>query len=59
MGSDDRRFADAEGNGGDAVIFLTAKTIVAEIQGMKDLGAAGALIKPFDPPKLAVDVLAP
>lgn len=32
--------------------------IVAEIQGMKDLGAAGVLIKPFDPRKLAADVLA-
>src|SRR4029077_6192237 len=40
------------------VIFLTAKTIVAEIQGMKDLGASGALIKPFVPRSLAADVLA-
>lgn len=40
------------------VIFLTAKTIAAEIQGMKDLGAAGVLIKPFDPRTLAADVLA-
>ena len=40
------------------VIFLTAKTIVAEIQGMKDLGATGVLIKPFDPRTLAADVLA-
>ena len=40
------------------VIFLTAKTIVAEIQGMKKLGAAGVLIKPFDPRTLAAEVLA-
>src|SRR6185503_14719119 len=40
------------------VIFLTAKTIVAEIQRMKDLGAAGVLIKPFDPRTLAADVFA-
>ncbi len=40
------------------VIFLTAKTIVAEIQRMKDLGAAGVLIKPFDPRTLTADVLA-
>ena len=40
------------------VIFLTAKTTVAEIKGMKDLGAAGVLIKPFDPRTLAADVLA-
>jgi len=40
------------------VIFLTAKTTVAEIKGMKDLGAAGVLIKPFDPRTLAADVRA-
>jgi DNA-binding response OmpR family regulator len=40
------------------VIFLTAKTIVTEIQRMKDLGAVGVLIKPFDPRTLAASVLA-
>ena len=35
-----------------------AKTIVTEIKRMKDLGAAGVLIKPFDPRTLAADVLA-
>ena len=40
------------------VIFLTAKTIGAEIQRMMELGAAGVLIKPFDPRTLAADVLA-
>jgi two-component system OmpR family response regulator len=40
------------------VIFLTAKTIVTEIQRMKDLGAVGVLIKPFDPRTLAANVLA-
>ena len=40
------------------VIFLTAKTLAAEIQRMKDLGAAGVLIKPFDPRTLAANVLA-
>ena len=40
------------------VIFLTATTIVGEVQRMKDLGAAGVLIKPFDPRTLAADVLA-
>lgn len=40
------------------VIFLTAKTIGAEIQRMKELGAAGVLIKPFDPRTLAADVRA-
>ena len=40
------------------VIFLTAKTMVTEIQRMKDLGAAGVLIKPFDPRTLAANLLA-
>jgi DNA-binding response OmpR family regulator len=40
------------------VIFLTAKTIVAEVQRMKELGAVGVLIKPFDPRTLAADVRA-
>ena len=40
------------------VICLTAKTIVAELQRMKDLGAVGVLVKPFDPRTLAADVLA-
>ena len=40
------------------VIFLTAKTIVAEVQRMKEPGAVGILIKPFDPRTLAADVLA-
>jgi len=40
------------------VIFLTAKTIPTEIRRMKDLGAVGVLIKPFDPRTLANDVLA-
>ena len=35
-----------------------AKTTVAEIKGLKDLGAAGVLIKPFDPRTLAADLLA-
>ena len=40
------------------VIFLTAKTVVAEVQRMKALGAAGVLIKPFNPRTLPSDVRA-
>jgi DNA-binding response OmpR family regulator len=40
------------------VIFLTAKTIEAEVERMKALGAAGVLIKPFNPRTLADDVRA-
>jgi CheY-like chemotaxis protein len=41
-----------------AVIFLTAKTSPSEIERMKQLGAAGVLLKPFDPRTLADDVRA-
>ncbi len=40
------------------VIFLTAKTVHTEVQRMRALGAAGVLIKPFDPRTLSADVLA-
>jgi CheY-like chemotaxis protein len=41
---------------GTPVIFLTAKTVVADVERMKALGAAGVLIKPFDPRTLSGDV---
>jgi CheY-like chemotaxis protein len=31
------------------VVFLTAKAMTAEVEGLKSLGARGVLIKPFDP----------
>ena len=40
------------------VIFLTAKAVLVEVERMRDLGAAGVLIKPFDPRTLATDVRA-
>jgi DNA-binding response OmpR family regulator len=40
------------------VIFLTAKAVQVEVARMRDLGAAGVLIKPFDPRTLAGDVRA-
>lgn len=40
------------------VIFLTAKAVLVEVARMRDLGAAGVLIKPFDPRTLAGDVRA-
>lgn len=40
------------------VIFLTAKAIGAEVDRMMGLGAAGVLIKPFDPRTLSADVRA-
>ena len=38
------------------VLFLTAKTQVAEHTRLAKLGAAGILVKPFDPLKLAAQV---
>ena len=38
------------------VIFLTAKAMRAEIERLRALGAAGVLIKPFDPRTLPGDV---
>jgi CheY-like chemotaxis protein len=40
------------------VIFLTANAVGAEVERMKALGAAGVLIKPFDPRKLSGEVRA-
>ena len=40
------------------VIFLTAKAVGAEVERMRALGAAGVLIKPFDPRTLSGDVRA-
>ena len=40
------------------VIFLTAKAMRAEIERLMALGAAGVLIKPFDPRTLPGDVRA-
>lgn len=40
------------------VIFLTAKAVEVEVERMRALGAAGVLIKPFDPRTLPGDVRA-
>jgi DNA-binding response OmpR family regulator len=40
------------------VIFLTAKAVHVEVERMRALGAAGVLIKPFDPRTLPADVRA-
>ena len=40
------------------VIFLTAKAVGDQVERMRSLGAAGVLIKPFDPRTLSQDVRA-
>ena len=39
---------------GIPVVFLTAKAMTSEVARLKDLGARGVLIKPFDPMTLPV-----
>lgn len=38
------------------VVFLTAKAMSSEVQRLKDLGAKGVVLKPFDPMTLASDI---
>ena len=40
------------------IVFLTAKAMAAEVQRLKDLGAKGVVLKPFDPMSLAREVTA-
>jgi CheY-like chemotaxis protein len=40
------------------VVFLTAKAMASEVQRLKDLGARGVVLKPFNPMTLADDVKA-
>lgn len=40
------------------VIFITAKVMQEEVSRLKGLGAAGVLLKPFDPLKLPSEVSA-
>ena len=42
--------------GAPPVIFVTARALPAERQRLLDLGAAGVIIKPFDPMSFAADV---
>lgn len=40
------------------IVFLTAKAMASEVQRLKDLGAKGVVLKPFDPMTLAADIRA-
>jgi CheY-like chemotaxis protein len=40
------------------VVFLTAKAMASEVQRLKDLGARGVVLKPFNPMTLAADLTA-
>jgi len=41
---------------GVPVVFLTAKAMRSEIDRLRALGAAGVLLKPFDPMSLAAEI---
>ncbi|HYO75511.1 MAG TPA: response regulator [Thermoanaerobaculia bacterium] len=53
-----RQLRANSGTAGIPVVFLTAKAMVAEVQRLKDLGAKGVILKPFDPLTLAADITA-
>lgn len=40
------------------IVFLTAKAMAAEVQRLKELGAKGVVLKPFDPMTLAAELRA-
>jgi two-component system, OmpR family, alkaline phosphatase synthesis response regulator PhoP len=40
------------------VVFLTAQAMAADVQRLKNLGARGVVLKPFDPLTLARDLTA-
>jgi CheY-like chemotaxis protein len=48
-----RALHDAEETAQIPVVFLTAKAMASEVQRLKDLGAKGVVLKPFDPMTLA------
>lgn len=40
------------------VVFFTATAMAPEVQGLKELGAKGVVVKPFNPMTLAAEVAA-
>ena len=38
------------------VVFLTAKAMTSEVDRLKELGAKGVVLKPFDPTTLATEI---
>jgi len=40
------------------VVFLTAKAMASEVRRLKDLGAKGVVLKPFNPMTLASEIAA-
>lgn len=40
------------------IVFLTATAMTSEVQRLKELGAKGVVLKPFDPMTLASDIRA-
>jgi len=42
---------------GVPVVFLTAKAMQGELEGLLQHGATGIIVKPFDPVRLSADIL--
>jgi CheY-like chemotaxis protein len=53
-----RRLRAAPETAAIPVVFLTAKAMASELRRLTDLGAKGAVLKPFDPLTLADDITA-
>ena len=53
-----RALQKARETAGIPVVFLTAKAMASEVQRLKDLGAKGVVLKPFDPMTLAAEIRA-
>jgi CheY-like chemotaxis protein len=51
-----RALRAAEQTRGIPVVFLTAKAMSSEVERLKELGAKGVVLKPFDPMTLASDI---
>ena len=53
-----RALRDSAQTRGIPVVFLTAKAMTSEVQRLKELGAKGVVLKPFDPMTLAAEIRA-
>lgn len=53
-----RQLRAAEETAGIPVVFLTAKAMAPEVQRLKELGAKGVVLKPFNPMTLASEITA-
>lgn len=53
-----RALRAGDGTASIPVVFLTAKVMASDVQRLKDLGAKGVVLKPFNPMTLASEITA-